>query len=280
MDRLGLALQAAAREPARTGALQDATAHAPLPPLEPAVLIGAGGRLGSALLAELLVAGRFESVAALVAAPLTTSLRGLRALSLAESLGPGPAAAGGAAVAFVVFERERHSNGRDDAFVMPQPDQLLEWAQRLRAAGVRRLLVVVPHASSMLPAALSAGFASEAEAAMAALGFEHLVLVKPAQGPAGAAPARALARLARWWLSQLRWMVPQREQPLRSEVLARLVAAAARHLPRARAGTHVLPQVLLSQAAGDADGGHARLSSWLSCADEAGPAAGAARAGR
>lgn len=278
MDQLGMALRAAAGEPVHGTVLQDAGASsaAPLPALEHALLIGAGGRLGSALLAELLVAGRFASVAALVAAPLTSTLRGLRALLLADWARPGPQPLGGATVAFVVFERERHSNGRDDAFVMPQPDELLALARRLQTGGVQRLLVVLPHASAMLPAALSAGFASEAEAAVAALGFEQLVLVKPSQDVAGAPASGRLARLARLWLSQLRWMVPQREQPLRSEVLARLVAMAAHHLPRARPGTHVLPQALMWQAANDADGGRARLQRALSRSGDLGPAERAA----
>jgi hypothetical protein len=287
VDQLGIALQAAARGAARAGGASVGSAGgalvaagaAPLPPLERALLIGAGGRLGSALLAELLVAGRFESVSALVAAPLASTVRGLRALTLAEWAQP-VAGTTVAFVAFVVFERERHSNGRDDAFVMPQPDELFALAQRLHRGGVRRLLLVLPHASSMLPAALSAGFASEAEAAVAGLGFEQLVLVKPSQDAAGAPPRGALARLARWWLSQLRWMVPQREQPLRAEVLARLVAAAARQLPRARAGTHVLSQALMSQAAGDDDGGEARLRLALAGSSEARRDAAATAPGR
>ncbi|MBL8279328.1 MAG: hypothetical protein JNL93_21865 [Pelomonas sp.] len=253
MDPLAQALQAAARVAPPLG--QPGVA-----PAQPVLLVGAGGRLGSALLAEALVAGRFASVAALVAAPLTSTVRGLQALTMDRWGAPGPL---GATVALVAFERERFSNGRDDAFVMPHPAELPALARRLHAGGVRRLMVVLPHAGSMLPGALAAGFGSHAEAAVAALGFEQLVLVKPSQHASPAPVAGWLQRLARWWLSQLRWMVPQREQPLRSEVLARLAVQVARHLALAAPGTHVLSQAVLWQAAQDADGGGSRLMRWL-----------------
>ncbi|MBL8323379.1 MAG: hypothetical protein JNJ89_00315 [Rubrivivax sp.] len=265
MDPLAQALHAAARAAVPLGPRD-------ILPAQPALLVGAGGRLGSALLSECLVAGRFASVAALVAAPLTSAVRGLHALAMDRWAAPGPL---GATVALVVFERERFSNGRDDAFVMPQPAELPALARRLHAGGVRRLMVVLPHAGSMLPGALTAGFGSHAEAAVAAMGFEQLVLVKPSQHASPAPAAGWLQRLARWWLSQLRWMVPEREQPLRSEVLARLTVQVARQLPLAAPGTHVLPQAVLWQATQDPDGGSLRLARWLARArqglDDAAP---------
>src|SRR5262249_10115949 len=153
--------------------------------------------------------------------------------------------AGGAEVAFIVFERARHSNGRDDAFVQPQPAELLPIATALRAGGVRRLLVVVPHAPALLPKALEAGFASAPEAAASALGFEHLVLLRAPQAAGAGAPGPLLQRFAAWWLGQLRWMVPQREQPLRAVTLAALVVQIARLLPGAPPGTRVAAPDLL-----------------------------------
>jgi hypothetical protein len=256
MDRLGNALRAAsgATAPgstARTGVLA---------PLEHVLVLGAGGRLGSALLAEALVAGRFASVQAWVAAPLASTVRGLVPLAEPDFARPGPLRA---TTAFIVFERERFSNGRDEAFVMPQPEALQALASRLREGGVRRLVVVLPHASSMLPQALAEGLATHDEAAVAALGFEHLLLLKPSQDLAAARAGSLLERFAQWWLAQLRWMVPQREQPLRALVLARLAVMLARGLPWAAPGTHVVPQSLLWQLVHDADGGEARWRAWL-----------------
>ncbi len=256
MDHLGTALRAASGAPG-PGA---AWASSLLVPLEPALVLGAGGRLGSALLAEALVAGRFASVQAWVAAPLVSTMRGLAPLTEAAFATAGPLGAG---TAFVVFERERFSNGRDEAFVMPQPQSLPALAGRLREGGVRRLVVALPHASSMLPQALAEGLATHDEAFVAGLGFEHVLLIKPSQDLAAARAGSVVERFAQWWLSQLRWMIPQREQPLRAAVLARLVVTLARGLPRAPPGTYVVPQSLLWQLAQDADGGESRATAWL-----------------
>ncbi len=235
------------------------TAPAPaLRRLEGALVVGGGGALGSALLGEALVAGRFQRVAAVVTAPLASALRGFDPLP-AATLRAGDAR--GAELAFVVFERTRHSNGRDDAFLQPTPEDLLPIATALRAAGVRRLLVVVPHAPALLPQALRAGFASLDEGAVAALGFEHLVFLRAAQAGVAESSGSRLQRFAAWWLSQLALMVPAREQPVRAVKLAALVVQLARLLPAAAPGTRVVPQELLWQASqADAE---AVLGAWL-----------------
>jgi hypothetical protein len=240
--------------------------HSPPPALRlgpPLLVVGAGGTLGAALLAESLVVGRFQQVGAVVDAPLGTALRGLKAVPAQAWLNPQPGAVlPQADMAFLVFERERHANGRDQAFTRPEPADLLTWAQRLRASGVRRLVVLVPHAPSLLPDALRAGFATEAEHAVAGLGFEQLVFLRPSQTAGAAAPGRsAVQRVADWWLSQLRWMVAEVEKPVLSVQLASVCMALARQLTLAPPGTRVLPQPVLAQAArGDAD---AVLAAWL-----------------
>lgn len=235
------------------------TAAAPaLRRLECALVVGGGGALGSALLGEALVAGRFQRVAAVVTSPLASALRGFDPLP-AAALRAGDAR--GAELAFVVFERTRHSNGRDDAFLQPAPQDLLPIATALRAAGVRRLVVVVPHAPALLPQALKAGFASLDEGAVAALGFEHLVFLRAAQAGTADADGSRLQRFAAWWLGQLALMVPAREQPVRAVKLAALVVQLARLLPTAAPGTRVVPQELLWQASqADAE---AVLGAWL-----------------
>ncbi len=223
------------------------------------VLVGAGGLLGSALLAQALADGRLASVQALVHAPLGSSVRGLRPV-----LAPTPQRLRVQAdCAVISFERARHSNGRDDVFVMPDAAHLLAWATALRACGVSQLVVVVPHSAALLPGALKAGFATHDEAAVAALGFGQLVLLRAADhgAPADAATSWP-ARFAAWWLSQLRWMVPPSQQPVRAQRLAALVIELAQLLRRAPEGTRVLPPELMSQAAAH---GNARavLDDWL-----------------
>ena len=240
--------------------------------LPPLLVVGAGGTLGSALLAECLVVGRFKQVGAVVDGALNTALRGLVAVPASAWLAPARGATlPQAEMAFLVFERERHANGRDQAFTRPEPTELLAWAQRLHASGVRRLVVLVPHAPALLPDALRAGFANQEEHAVAGLGFEQLVFLRPAQAAGAGAPGRSVAqRLADWWLSQLRWMIPDTERPVLSAQLAAVCMALARQLPLAPPATRVLPQNVLAQAArGDAD---AVLAGWLGVAGEAEPA--------
>jgi hypothetical protein len=179
-------------------------------PLSSLLVLGAGGTLGLGLLGEALVAGRFAQVQAVVEQPLASALRGLVPLPTARLQSPGRL---GADSALIVFERERHSNGRDGAFVQPVPADLLPLSARLRAGGVRRLVVVLPHSPALLPQALRHGLASLDEGAVAGLGFEHLIFVRAAQHGSSAQPVSRLQRVANWWLSQLRFMVPQQEQP-------------------------------------------------------------------
>lgn len=240
------------------GAAQPPAPASPLP-LQTLLVAGAGGTLGSAILAEALVAGRFQRVTAVVDGALASAMRGFGTLSRTR-LDSG--AALDADTAFVVFERARHSNGRDDAFHRPDPAQLLPLAQALRRGGVKRLIVVVPHAPALLPQALKSGFASRDEAAVGALGFEHLVLVRAAQDGAGSGGGSGLERFAAWWLSQLRWMVPQREQPVRAVTLAACVVRLARALPRAAPGSRVLPPEALWQAA-QGPAAELALDAWL-----------------
>jgi hypothetical protein len=245
------------------------------------LVVGAGGALGSALLAEALAAGRFRRVRAVVAGPVVSALRSF------EPLPEAALRAGrlhGAELAFVVFERARHSHGRDEAFVQPLPDELSALARRLHGGGARRLIVVVPHAPALLPQALKRGFASSAEAEVAALGFEHVVFVRAAQAPAGEAAGGALQRFADGWLQQLKWMVPAQEQPLRTPVLAARLVDLALWLPQAAPGTRVLtPERLPSSAAPGDEAGVCRSGTRGgdtpgAAASSAGDAGGAAAA--
>jgi hypothetical protein len=195
------------------------------------------------VLEQLLGTHRFERIGAMVEQPVRAALRGFEAVPEAAL------EAFGADTALVVFDRARRAFGREAAFARPEPAELPALAQRLEHAGIRRLIVVVPHTPSLLPMALQRGLASLDEAAVAALGFEQLVFMRMAQSPGtDGATLDAPQRLARWMLSQLRWMIPQREQPVRAETVAKVAAAAALHLTDAEPATRVLPAALLWQA--------------------------------
>jgi hypothetical protein len=220
------------------------------------LVLGGGGVLGSAVLTAALACGRFARVQAWVARELASTLRDFEAV---------PALGGRlqADTAILVFERTRRSNGRDDAFVQPQPEQLVALATQLRAGGVRRLLVVVPHAPALLPEALKHGLSTLDEGRVAALGFEQLLFLRAAQSGGAAAVAGGWTRrFAAVWLAQMSWMVPQREQPLRTQRLAELLVELGWRLAEAPPATRVLPPELLWQAAqGEAAG--TLLAAWL-----------------
>jgi len=221
-----------------------------------AIVIGASGALGAAVLEQLLATQRFERVGALVDQPIQPAVDGFAPVAADEL------AAFAADTALIVFDRQRAANGREAAFVKPEPQALPALAQQLHGLGVRRLVVVVPHTPSLLPMALQQGLASLDEAAVAALGFEQLVFMRMAQNDRAIDGLDAPRRLARWMLSQLHWMIPQRERPVRVDTVAKVAAALAVQLPDAPHSTRVVPAALLCQAAqrGDVP---ALVADWL-----------------
>lgn len=245
-------------------ALALAAAARPVLPASPGVngsprvlVLGGAGTLGARVVERLLAGRRFEAVGVWTVQPLQAALRGL--VPLADN----GFARFAAHTAVVVFDRARHANGREAAFGQPQPEALPALAARLRAQGVTALVVVVPHAPGLLPQALKRGLATLDEAAVAALGFEHLLFMRTAQaGQEGDAAGSGPARLARWLLGQLHWMVPQGDQPVRSDTVARVAARLALALPRATPGTRVLPPELLWAAAQTPDS-DAVVDDWL-----------------
>lgn len=223
-----------------------------------ALVLGGAGALGSAVVEHLLAGHRFERVGVLARLALQPALRGLVPVVDDETA----LAAFAADTALIVFDRERRANGRDAAFVRLAPDELLARARQLRAAGVRHLIVVVPHSTAQLPQALKLGLASLDEGAVAALGFEHLVFMRMAQAAASGGAGSLPHRLAGWMLSQLLWLVPQHEQPVRGVTVARVAAALALALPGSTPATRVLPPDVLWLAAQQAQAGDL-IAAWL-----------------
>ena len=240
------ALAAAARPAARAAASQ------------PRVLVlGGGGSLGARVVERLLAGRRFQAVGVWTVQPLQAAMRGLVPLADADWAGFRPD------TAVIVFDRARHANGREAAFGQPQPGQLPAMAARLRQLGATALVVVVPHAPGLLPQALKAGLATLDEGAVAALGFDHLVFMRAAQaGVAADVAGTAPQRLARWMLGQLHWMVPQGDQPVRTDTVARVAARLALALPQATPGTRVLPPDVL-WAAAQSPASDAVVDAWL-----------------
>ncbi|HEY0859214.1 MAG TPA: hypothetical protein VGE16_19250, partial [Albitalea sp.] len=215
------------------------------------LVAGGAGALGAAVLERLLASRSFAQVGVLVTQPLNAALRGLVTMPSAELDAPSEGL--GEDTAVIVFDRDRHANGREQAFLRPRPADLPGLAGALRARGVRDLVVVLPHAPATLPEALKQGLANLDEQAVAALGFEHLVFVRPSQAAPGARSGRPLQRVADWVLSQLQLMIPQRDKPVRAGNVAQFSAQLAVQLPGSPAGTRVVPPELVWEAAQSSD---------------------------
>lgn len=229
-------------------------------------MIGGGGPLGSAVLSRLLGGGAWARVAVLVNQAMAVAVQGLEAWPEAWVTEPGgqqPPWLPDTAV--LVFDREQSRFRREAALTRPLPADLALLARGLHALGVQHLLLVLPHAPGLLPQALRAGLATLDEQAVAALGFSHLVLVRPARQALGVDPTLppgVLPRLGRAVLSQLSWMVPQREQALRPARVAQFVNQLALAVPGTPAGTRVAPAELVWDWA-QPGVGDAVLQAWL-----------------
>lgn len=208
------------------------------------LVAGGAGALGAEVLEQLLACGEFMQVSVLVTQPINAALRGLTTLPLTELDGAAWHDTG-----LLVFDHVRHANGREAAFLHPDPAALPALAARLLARGVQRLVVVSPHASATLPEALKHGLATRDEQAVASMGFEQLVIVRPTLSPHAVRAAGTWQRVADWVLAQLQLMVPQREKPVRARKVAHFVVQLAVRLADAPAGTRVAPPELVWQAA-------------------------------
>lgn len=212
------------------------------------MVAGATGVLGAEVLRRLAGSGRFGHTQVLAKEPMATSLAQVSILEVTNDLQAWQTAT--AQVGVVMFEPPRLYYERERALWTPAPEQLLPLARWLKRCGVHTLVVVVPHAQGRLPDAVKSGLANLDEQALAAVGFERLLLVRSAQKPAAAAPAGLLKKTAAWMLSTLSYMIPATEQPVRPTKLAAFIDLAIHLLPL---GTHVASPELLWRAAEQGD---------------------------
>ena len=211
----------------------------------PRVLVaGATGVLGNEVLQRLVSASGFGTLQVLAREPITAGMRGLRT-TLVPSEAPDEWPLATADIAVVLFEPPRMFHERERALWAPAPEQLVALAQWLRRSEVRTLAIVLPHAQGRLPEALKRGLASLDEHAVAALGFERLLILRSAQAPAGARHASPLAALAHWMLGAFKYFVPASEQPVRASRIADLLLEALRIAPP---GIHVAAPEVVWQA--------------------------------
>lgn len=226
-------------------------------PRQRLVIAGATGLLGEEVLRRLLGSGAWGVVQVLAREPVTAGLRGVQ-VTLVPSEAPQDWPPAAVDVGVVLFEPARAFSERERALWTPAPGQLLEVARWLRASGAQTLAVVMPHAPGRLPDAIKRGLANLDEHAVAALGFERLLILRSARKPADPALAHPAQRLARWMLSFSSYMVPSSEQPVRAVHVAELLDAALRLAPP---GIHVAAPEVVWQSA--QRGAQEAVQAWL-----------------
>jgi hypothetical protein len=226
-------------------------------PADRLVIAGATGALGNEVTRLLVGRQAYREVRVLAREPILTGLRGVRTQVVGDAApNAWPLLAAGTAV--VMFEPPRLFYERERALWTPQPDELLPLARWLRGSGVQTLAIVMPHTQMRLPEALKRGLADFDEHAIAALGFERLLIVRSAQKPLAARKRSAPQRLADLMLSVGKYMIPTTEQPVRAVKVAQFVADALQLAP---CGIHIAASDTLWQAAqGDV---RAAVSAWL-----------------
>lgn len=227
-------------------ALQAASHTAPRRAAGPRLLIaGATGALGNEVLRRLVGLQQHGATAVLAREPILAGLRDVTVLPVMADESPAAWPAVPAQVGVIMFDPPRLFYERERALWTPRPDQLVALAGWMREGGVRTLALVLPHDQGRLPEALKRGLASLDEQAVAALGFERLLVVRSARKPSGKGPSGLPQRVAAWMLTVLRFMVPSSEQPVRAVKVAEFVSEALARLPP---GTHVAPPELVWQA--------------------------------
>jgi hypothetical protein len=168
---------------------------------------------------------RFGRLQVLVTDALSAAPAQVQGVCVPESFDqawPEPLFIGRAAV--VAFEPRREYGGREATLFVPNPNDIAALCRWLFSAGVRHLVLVMPHAQAELPTGLRGALANLDEQAVASMGFEHVFFLRSAQAPRQQAAGHAGERLAQAMLSILRYMVPERERPVRAQAVAELAA--------------------------------------------------------
>ena len=212
------------------------------------LIAGATGVLGNEVLRRLVGLGQFGTTQVLAREPITVALGGV-GTTVVASESPAHWQSAAADTGIILFDPPRLFHDRERALWTPRPEQLEPLAAWLRRSGATTLAVVLPHAQGRLPEALKRGLANLDEHAVAALGFERLLIVRSAQQPGRPPGQNGFERVAHWMLSSFKYMVPSAEQPVRAEKVAEFVAAALQLAPP---GIHIAaPETLRHAAQGD-----------------------------
>jgi hypothetical protein len=198
-----------------------------------ALVVGAIGRLGEAVLNQVLARGQYPQVNVLGQGVLNSSVRGMRLVTL-DALPK-------IDDAFLIISQsdaapQRSFYGRDLRFTELTQNNLLSVAQALAARGVRKLVLLSPAPAWQQMSRFQQGLMNTAESQLAALPFESLVIMRPvAQSKSSA--GNLLQKFASFYLDLQMMMMPRSIPVLTSDQLGRSAVIA---MAQAQAGVSVL----------------------------------------
>lgn len=202
-------------------------------PARTALVVGAVGRLGEAVLNQVIARGQYQAVMVQGSMPLTTAIAGLQVV-------PGHDAA---AVddAYLVLssgpEKDfRSFYGRDGCFDSLTSPQLLGVARRAAERGAGRLLLVAPMPAWQQVAHTPRGLLNGDEVQLAGLSFESVVIFRPVAAAVSGART-LLEHFTQFYLQLQMLMLPRSLPTLTSDQIA---SAAVQLLLGCRPGLAVI----------------------------------------
>jgi uncharacterized protein YbjT (DUF2867 family) len=208
--------------------------------LRTALVAGATGLIGQALLAQLLAGDRYGRVVVIARRPLTTALA--RDPRLSVRIGDSAALAGeepGADDVFIALGTTIKVAGSEAAFRAIDFDLVVAIARAARAAGARRLGVVSALGADATSLVFYNRVKGEMEAAVRSLGYQSVVIARPSLLIGDRAALGQPTRRGEVWAARLlgpvlSW-VPAAMRPIDAAAVATaLIAAVAEGAPGLR----------------------------------------------
>jgi hypothetical protein len=208
-----------------------------------ALAIGTVGRIGEELINCLLESPEYHTVHVMVETPMHSMLPRLQPWQVdASTMSDLPRTAGEISLplandVFCCISDARSYFKRDQAYVMLRKEQIAPLAQIAARNGARRFILLAPLSAFLQLTAASDGLIDVRESDLAALGFEALIILRPAADYA-IAQANVMERLIGWGARAImQIMIPHRLQPLRARQIAQAAVNAAQLLGN---GVHVV----------------------------------------
>jgi hypothetical protein len=232
-----------------SSSLDNALAAGRTPTVQPAasrtaLAIGTVGRVGEELINCLLEDPIYSTVSIAVEAPLRSMMPRLQpwlvsadAMTSLPTATPAHLSLPRVDDVFCCISDARSYFKRDQAYLQLRNEQIAPLAQLAAQQGARRFILLAPLSAFLQLTSPSGGLIDMRESDLARIGFETLIIVRPAADYA-TAQGNVIERLIGWGAKAImQIMIPQRLQPLRARLIAQAAVNSARLLG---AGVHVV----------------------------------------